>query len=157
MTSSLKYLLQNIKAISAFLRRSRKRNNASNREEWLLSMAEKRQRLNELGISEYTPRAEEETNAMEIDGSKEPDIPSCARTDAKPLNRDTQMKYDIAKNEDGPLRRTMKGSGLQNDDTDFNKGNQSISGVNAERHPGLAERLENIETHLAIRYGTYEH
>ena len=63
------------------------------------------------------------------------------------------MKYDIAKNEDGPLRRTMKGSGLQNDDTDFNKGNQNISGENADRHPGLAERLGNIETHLAVRYG----
>ena len=83
----------------------------------------------------------------------EPREPTCARTDAKPQNRDLQMKYDIAKNEDGPLRRTMKGSGLQNDDTDFNKGNQNSSGENADRHPGLAERLGNIETHLAVRYG----
>jgi len=31
---------------------------------------------------------------------------SCARVDAKPIDRDKQIKYDIAKNEAGPLTRT---------------------------------------------------
>lgn len=30
---------------------------------------------------------------------------SCARVDAKPIDREKQIKYDIAKNEDGPLTR----------------------------------------------------
>ena len=33
---------------------------------------------------------------------------SCARIDAKPVDKDIQMKYDIAKNEDGPLLKTVK-------------------------------------------------
>lgn len=92
------------------------------------------------------------------------DIPTCARTDAKPLNRDTQMKYDIAKNEDGPLRRTMKGAaaGQYGEHLDAGKGKQKASSSNfglgiynvpAENHPGLAERYGNMETHLAVRYG----
>ncbi|SJL07275.1 uncharacterized protein ARMOST_10618 [Armillaria ostoyae] len=61
---------------------------------------------------------------------------SCARTDAKTLNRDTQMKYDIAKNEDGPLRRTMK---------------RKVSEEKADEaeSPALSERIVNVETHLA--------
>ena len=136
-------------------------------------MAEKRQRLNELGIAEYTSRAEEETKAMEVDDSSSKEaaieqqleqtslveVPSCARTDAKPLNRETQMKYDIAKNEDGPLRRTMKG-GLPNEENCFNKGKQKATllgfnteNVTKEKHPGVSSRLGDIETHLAVRYG----
>ena len=33
---------------------------------------------------------------------------SCARTNARSMSRELQIKYDIAKNEDGPLRRTIK-------------------------------------------------
>lgn len=59
------------------------------------------------------------------------------------------MKYDIAKNEDGPLRRTMK---------DFHaEAQQAIVASSAtkdrEIHPGLDDRLKTVETHLAIRYG----
>ncbi len=35
-------------------------------------------------------------------------ISSCARGDAKPVDRDKQMKYDIAKNGEGPLTKTVK-------------------------------------------------
>lgn len=83
---------------------------------------------------------------------------SCARTDAKPLDRDVQMKYDIAKNEEGPLRRTVKaGSSFQDIGNSKNsKGKQKKSShdeLSREQHPGLDERLVNMETHLAVRYG----
>lgn len=35
-------------------------------------------------------------------------ISSCARVDAKPVDRDKQMKFDIAKNGEGPLTKTVK-------------------------------------------------
>ncbi|KAK0485345.1 hypothetical protein EDD18DRAFT_1293280 [Armillaria luteobubalina] len=64
---------------------------------------------------------------------------SCTRTDARTLNRDTQMKYDIAKNEDGRLRRTMK---------------KSVEEEKAHEveNPALSERIANVETHLAVHY-----
>ena len=66
------------------------------------------------------------------------------------------MKYDIAKNEDGPLRRTMKNG--QADTVAAQAGNKSIIQTredypSAQRHPALDERLQNVEKHLAIRYG----
>jgi hypothetical protein len=33
-------------------------------------------------------------------------VTSCARVNGKPIDREKQIKYDIAKNEDGPLTRT---------------------------------------------------
>ncbi|KAH9944692.1 hypothetical protein B0H21DRAFT_694713, partial [Amylocystis lapponica] len=130
------------KSISRFLAQTRARNDASNRAEFLQSLAEKRRRLNESGDSEPTQA-----------------IPSCARTDAKTQDRDSQMKYDIAKNEDGPLRRTLK-SGVRNSAAQGQKAdNREDGGTRTEsasdRHPGLDERLRNIETHLAIRYVPY--
>ncbi|KAI9067269.1 hypothetical protein FKP32DRAFT_1563904 [Trametes sanguinea] len=133
------------KDISRFLARNRARNDASNRNEFLLSLAEKRRRINENGDSV----------------SPEP-IPSCARTDAKTQNRDLQMKYDIAKNEDGPLRRTLK-SGVSGDAEPSVKATRdnaapSLEAVpTAQRYPALDERLQNIERHLAIRYGRCRH
>lgn len=70
------------------------------------------------------------------------------------------MKYDIAKNEDGPLRRTMKaGVLLAVDSTTSVK--DDPNGVvrpaedypSAERYPALDERLQNVEKHFAVRYG----
>lgn len=98
--------------------------------------------------------------------------PSCARTDAKPQNRDVQMKYDIAKNEDGPLKRTMKASTKASDSVastsaavwQAEKGKQRAIGglghpdttlATAERNPGLADRFKDIESHLAVRYGQF--
>lgn len=128
--------VQVTKTISRFLAQNRARNDASNRQEFLLSIAEKRQRLRESG-----------ENA-------DPG-PSCARTDAKTQNRDIQMKYDIAKNEDGPLRKTMKTSPEANK-LALSRSREHITndGVpTVMRYPGLDERLNDIETHLSVKYG----
>ncbi|KAH7913277.1 hypothetical protein BJ138DRAFT_1146532 [Hygrophoropsis aurantiaca] len=119
-----------VKSISAFLARNRARNDASNRTEFLESRAQKRQRL-------------------QIDDDSTDPIPSCARTDAKPLDRDVQMKYDIAKNEDGPLRRTMKGM----DEDSQPQARPSISEDSlSEEQPAVDERVKHIEAHLAVHY-----
>ncbi|KZT71824.1 hypothetical protein DAEQUDRAFT_744139 [Daedalea quercina L-15889] len=117
--------------ISKFLARNRARNDASNRQEFLQSIAEKRHSL--------------ET------GSQDSALPSCARTDAKTQNRDVQIKYDIAKNDDGPLRKTLKTS----EDTptaNATEADPEQSYASAARFPGLDERLRNVESHLAVRY-----
>ncbi|KAG9316808.1 hypothetical protein JVU11DRAFT_2873 [Chiua virens] len=120
------------KAISQFLAQNRARNDASNRAEFLESLAQKRRRLN-------------------IDPKSTEHIPSCARTDAKPLDRDSQMKYDIAKNEDGPLRRTVKGP-----DGRETQAQEKLVALTddtpSEREPAIDERLKNIESHVAVRY-----
>lgn len=87
---------------------------------------------------------------------------SCARLDAKTIDREEQMKYDIVKNEDGPLSKTMK----QEKEKEFEQtdgiGPSKPSGSNnlgvidtAKRFPALDERLRNAEQHLAVRYGKY--
>jgi hypothetical protein len=132
------------KSISSFLAQNRARNDASNRTEFLQSLAEKRRRIN----------ADPEDSDM---ASMAETTSSCARTDAKALDRDVQMKYDIAKNEEGPLRRTIKVPATAQD-IPKSKSKQRRTTVNEdslsrERHPGLDERLVNLETHLAVRYG----
>jgi len=112
------------------------------------SLAEKRRRL------------DEETGTAAVSGT-----PSCARADARPLDRDVQMKYDIAKNEDGPLSRTVrppelskKAKGKQKVQKTEHRADaklglgQNSDGLMSDKHPGLDERLRNIETHLSVRY-----
>lgn len=54
------------------------------------------------------------------------------------------MKYDIAKNEDGPLRSTLR-----------TEQPSSAEGVAAASDQSVLEsRLRDVEDHLAIRYGT---
>ena len=74
------------------------------------------------------------------------------------------MKFDVAKNEGGPLRKTVstnanseapeaargKTGKVKIEDADDIKREENIS---AERYPGLDERLRNIEEHIAVRYG----
>ncbi|KJA27620.1 hypothetical protein HYPSUDRAFT_197811 [Hypholoma sublateritium FD-334 SS-4] len=79
------------KSISQFLAQTRARNDASNRAEFLYSLSEKRRKLQEEGGN-----------------PDEALISSCARVDAKPVDRDKQMKFDIAKNGEGPLTKTVK-------------------------------------------------
>lgn len=145
------------KSISQLLARNRLRNDSSNRSEFLYPHPSKRRR---------------------IDGTPDPsslNTGSCARTDAKPIDRDVMMKYDIAKNEEGPLRRTTNAnanantpgnaSGLEatkceaGEDASANMGvgvgPDGKESVTAERYPPLDERLKNLETHLAVRYGAY--
>lgn len=100
----------------------------------------------------------------------EVDSPSCARTDAKPLDRDEQMKYDIAKNEDGPLSRTIKHPTTQSSKAKGKQKAKNIEGsvdpkpglaksesedVASDHYPALDERLKNLECHLSVRYGMF--
>ncbi|KAH8119173.1 hypothetical protein DFH11DRAFT_1739955 [Phellopilus nigrolimitatus] len=162
------------KSVSRLLRQSRKRNDASNRAEFLKSHAEKRRRLTELGepssasptvaaASEAEqPSQTQPQDASGVSGSADDNIVSCARTDAKPQNRDLQMKYDIAKNEDGPLRRTMKQAdqGKGTDPAIKSSGKRKASGDEfgvgasafAKQHLDFGERFGNIEAHVAVRY-----
>jgi hypothetical protein len=135
------------KSISAFLAQNRARNDASNRAEFVHTLAEKRRQ-----------------RQLDNDDSPMTDI-SCARVDAKPLDRDVQMKYDIAKNEEGPLSRTVKQPAPSNSAKGKQKAEsrmdakvnvwQSEYDLASDRHPGLDERLSNIESHLAVRYGMF--
>ncbi len=94
-------------------------------------------------ISQYLSRNRARNDASNrAEFLRPPSDTSCARTDAKMLNRDTQMKYDIAKNEDGPLRRTMKKK------VEEEKADEAES-------PALSERIANVETHLGVHYGMY--
>lgn len=114
------YISQTIKEISLLLARNRARNDYSNTAEFL----------------SRGPRGSE--------AGPEGDTPSCARVDAKPINRDAQMKYDIAKNEDGPLHSTLR--------TEQTPGTKHLT-VSAN-NTVLESRLRDVEDHLAVRYGT---
>ncbi|KAF9227154.1 hypothetical protein BS17DRAFT_449913 [Gyrodon lividus] len=120
------------KSVSQFLAQNRAKNDASNRAEFLESLAQKRRRLG-------------------LDPESTDPIPSCARTDAKHLVRDSQMKYDIAKNEDGPLRRTVKGTvGKETQDKETSVALTDDTPI--AHQPAIDERFKNIEAHLAVRY-----
>jgi hypothetical protein len=71
------------------------------------------------------------------------------------VDRDVMMKFDIAKNEEGPLRRTLKVEVKHENDRSTDKTIESDHLVTANRHPGLDERLKLLETHLAMRYGEF--
>jgi len=79
---------------------------------------------------------------------------TCARVDAKTQHRDVQIKFDIAKNEDGPLRKTIKSPLTLAKEKGDKFGKLPMEGTEPTmaRHPGLAERFDNIEEHLALKY-----
>ncbi|KIJ49695.1 hypothetical protein M422DRAFT_96744, partial [Sphaerobolus stellatus SS14] len=130
------------RSISEFIAQNRTRNNISNRNEFL------RKRKAPVSNSEEGS----EGSPMEVD------IPTCARTDAIPVNRDVQMKYDVAKNEGGPLKRTIKSEQVEEQAGLDRKGKGLATAFddtqkhNLQRHPGLTERFANLEDHLAVRY-----
>ncbi|KAJ4464617.1 hypothetical protein C8J55DRAFT_267710 [Lentinula edodes] len=146
------------KSISTFLAQKRANNEASNRAEFLRSLANLR------------PQDEASSDASNMESPS-----SCARTDAKAIDRNAQIKYDIVKNEDGPLRRTMRSHDVSGSttttvlpSTSTYKGKARatafknekaeatvVKDLSSERHPGLDDRLINIENHLAIRYVPY--
>jgi hypothetical protein len=133
--------LQINKSISELLARNRARNDASNRAEFLHTHRR-----------HHTGEASEVLRPGEGD---EAETASCARADARTVDRDVMMKFDIAKNEEGPLRRTLK---VEMKDEEYRPTDKTIEGdhpVTANRHPGLDERLKNLETHLAMRYGKF--
>jgi len=72
------------------------------------------------------------------------------------------MKYDIAKNDDGPLSRTKarKSNGRQSEvpTASSDRARDPVVVPSDEtalprHHPGIDARLTDIETHLAVRYG----
>ena len=119
VTHSPLHASQTIKEISLFLARNRARNNVSNTTEFLSQ------------------------RSRDPEGDPQGDAFSCARTDAKSVNRDLQMRYDIAKNEDGPLRST-----LRTEQTSTSEGLVASAGQTV-----LESRLRDVEDHLAVYYG----
>lgn len=73
------------------------------------------------------------------------------------------MKFDVAKNEDGPLRKTVNARGRTAEESPPRPERQKdafgtsvhLDGTLADagRYPGLDERLNSLEDHLAVRYG----
>ena len=139
------------------------RNDTSNRAEFLSSLAERRKR-------ERVEEDEGGDSAHSIDSSSDiggQQTRTCARVDAKPIDRDAQMKYDIAKDDWGPLSRSAK-AGLLSE-----KGKIPLEGEAMETkpkttikkeieeevifadHPALDERLKNIGDHIAVRFGMF--
>jgi hypothetical protein len=133
--------LQINKSISELLARNRARNDASNRAEFLHT----HRRLHAGEASEVLRPGEGESDEVES--------ASCARADARTVDRDVMMKFDIAKNEEGPLRRTLKVEMKNENNRSADKTIEGDHSVTAGRHPGLDERLKILETHLAMRYG----
>ena len=149
------------------------RNDASNRAEFLSSLAErrKRQRVEEAEGGDPSHFTSGEGMDLNSDGSQKSG--TCARVDAKPIDRDAQMKYDIAKDDWGPLSRSAKAGLLP--DKDKTKSSSRLEAETLEtkpdtptkikkevdeemtslRHPGLDERLKNIEDHIAVRFGLF--
>lgn len=68
---------------------------------------------------------------------------TCARTDAREINRNIQMKFDIVNNEDGPLARSLMSS---SDHV------QVGGGAVAAADEGASERIRNIEQHLNVTF-----
>lgn len=150
------------------------KNDASNRAEFLSSLAErrKRQRNDETEGGDVTSLDSSEATGSDIGGQK---AGTCARADAKPIDRDAQMKYDIAKDDWGPLSRSAKAglpldkgnkrsspleAGATETKSNINMGTTTTvikkevdEDVASARHPGLDERLKNIEDHIAVRFG----
>ncbi|KAI8981482.1 hypothetical protein BDB01DRAFT_794236 [Pilobolus umbonatus] len=72
---------------------------------------------------------------------------TCARTDAREINRNIQMKFDIVNNEDGPLARSLVAYNDSKAEANDNKNTtDSTTSVDME------ERLTNIEDHLNVKY-----
>ena len=114
------------KSISLFLAKNQARNDASNRAEFLHSLAERRKRKRAVEDVDGDSTSIESNDAMDTDIRPK----TCARVDAKAIDRDAQMKYVIAK-----------------DKVDEE--------VLSTPYPGLVERLKNIEDHIAVRFGTF--
>ncbi|KAG8744481.1 hypothetical protein FRC10_010046 [Ceratobasidium sp. 414] len=113
---------QNTKAISRFLADVRSRADQSNRDEFV-----------------HRKRSWPDPGSGPGTGS--------ARTDAVKLNRDVQMKYDVVKNEDGPLGKTVKPKSAQG--VAVNRSTEAIS------RAAFSDRFEAVEAHLALKYADF--
>jgi hypothetical protein len=86
----------------------------------------------------------DESNRTEFLSRHDPkaDDVTCARTDAREINRNIQMKFDIVNNEDGPLARSLLA---------FNDKSKSNETTETAVAADTTERLNNIEEHLNIK------
>lgn len=89
----------------------------------------------------------DESNRTEFLSRHDPsaDDVTCARTDAREINRNIQMKFDIVNNEDGPLARSLL---TFNDKKQHSK---AIEPSSEKVSVDATERVNNIEQHLNIR------
>ncbi|KAF7723109.1 hypothetical protein EC973_002339 [Apophysomyces ossiformis] len=71
---------------------------------------------------------------------------TCARADAREINRNIQMKFDIVNNEDGPLARSM----LANAASRSIYGEEAASSNATEK--SADSRLRPIEEHLNVQF-----
>ncbi|KAG2200870.1 hypothetical protein INT46_006432 [Mucor plumbeus] len=86
----------------------------------------------------------DESNRTEFLSRHDPkaDDVTCARTDAREINRNIQMKFDIVNNEDGPLARSLLA---------FNDKSKSNETTETAVAADTTERLNNIEEHLNVK------
>jgi hypothetical protein len=169
-TNAFTAMFQLNRSISHMLAMNRARNNTSNTLEFLRPA--KRRRVGGDLVS------------TDIDGA--PDggdvtmpVPTSARTDPIKVDRDVQMKYDVAtvSHGEGLLKRTVHVASAgptlaaPHDHPGTRDDGQGAGGIRVakgpkritldpnistlERHPSLEERFRNIEDHLAIRYGVF--
>ncbi|CAO3644049.1 unnamed protein product [Cunninghamella echinulata] len=71
---------------------------------------------------------------------------TCARADAREINRNIQMKFDIVNNEDGPIARSLVSNTTQT--SSLTNTNNNIM----NNHIIVDERLKNIESHLNVQF-----
>lgn len=92
----------------------------------------------------------DESNRTEFLSRHDPsaDDVTCARTDAREINRNIQMKFDIVNNEDGPLARSLS---TFNDKKQHSQETASSSNNSEKVTVDATERVNNIEQHLNIR------
>ncbi|RUO96824.1 hypothetical protein BC936DRAFT_141406 [Jimgerdemannia flammicorona] len=97
------------------------------------------------------------SNRAEFLRRKDPseDDITCARTDAREINRNIQMKFDVVNNEDGPLARSLAhgkaaaAAAAEEEQRGRRGGAGEMRGVSG----GTGERLKNLEEHLSVRFG----
>jgi len=83
--------------------------------------------------------------------SQEDTTESAARVDAKLVDRDVMMKFDVARNDEGPLRRTIQSK--ENENGIHSRTGWPYDGsTRSEKQSGLEERLSTLETHFATYY-----
>lgn len=87
----------------------------------------------------------DESNRTEFLSRHDPtsDDVTCARTDAREINRNIQMKFDIVNNEDGPIARSLVAF---NDNKSTQATDHSI-----KTSADVTERLHNVQEHLNVK------
>ncbi|KAI8341993.1 hypothetical protein BC941DRAFT_415055 [Chlamydoabsidia padenii] len=87
---------------------------------------------------------------------------TCARTDAREINRNIQMKFDIVNNEDGPLARSLVSTAPEQQQEQQQERHQTMATIiDKERNNKhnkqvmtevMEERLGNLESHLNVQF-----